>query len=286
MSKIVSRIPAIPFLSKLRRPQYLDFSNLLPLTAAKLICWPCLIVTILFSASGLAGLPETLALVKPGVVAVGTVQRTRSPRDKFLGTGFVVGDGHYVVTNAHVIPVLLAVEKMEHLAIFTGHGKQSKMRKAKRVAVDPAHDLALLRIEGAPLPSLRLGDSEWVREGQSIAFTGFPIGTVLGLFPVTHRGIISAISPIAIPSQSSNQLDPKLIKRLRAPFDVFQLDATAYPGNSGSPVYDPKTGDVLGVLNMVFVKETKESVLDKPSGISFAIPVKYIRELLGRIPSK
>ncbi len=241
-------------------------------------------MAILFSTTGLAGLPETLASVKPGVVAIGTVQKTRSPPSKFLGTGFVVGDGHYVVTNAHVIPILLTVEKMEHLAIFTGHGKRPKMRKAKRVALDPEHDLVLLKIEGDPLPSLSLGNSERVREGQSIAFTGFPIGTVLGLFPVTHRGIISAITPIAIPSQSSRQLNPKLIKRLRAPYDVFQLDATAYPGNSGSPVYDPKTGDVLGVLNMVFVKETKESVLEKPSGISFAIPAKYIRELLDNIP--
>ncbi|HAY27881.1 MAG TPA: serine protease, partial [Candidatus Accumulibacter sp.] len=39
-------------------------------------------------------------------------------------------------------------------------------------------------------------------------------------------------------------------------------------------------GEVLGVINMVFVKENKESVLSKPSGISFAIPVRFLRELL------
>lgn len=230
-----------------------------------------------------AELSETLMLIKPGVVAVGTVQKTRRPPSKFLATGFVVGDGRYVVTNAHVIPDLLAVEEMEHLAIFTGRGKQSEMRKAGHVAMDLIHDLALLKIEGDPLPPLQLGNSERVREGQSIAFTGFPIGAVLGLFPVTHRGIISAISPVAIPSQSSRQLSPILIKRLRNPFDIFQLDATAYPGNSGSPVYNQSTGKVIGVLNMVFVKETKESVLEKPSGISYAIPVAYVEDMLRKI---
>ena len=49
---------------------------------------------------------------------------------------------------------------------------------------------------------------------------------------------------------------------------VLQLDATAYPGNSGSPVYDQSTGQVLGVINSVLVKANKEAAIDKPSGIS------------------
>ena len=71
-----------------------------------------------------------------------------------------------------------------------------------------------------------------------------------------------------------------MIKRLRDPYDVFQLDATAYPGNSGSPLYIPETGEVVGVINKVFVKESKEAVLEKPSGITYAIPVRYVKELL------
>ena len=63
-------------------------------------------------------------------------------------------------------------------------------------------------------------------------------------------------------------------------FRVYQLDATAYPGNSGSPLYDPASGEVLGVMNMVFVKSTKENVLSDPSGISYAIPVEYLQRLL------
>jgi S1-C subfamily serine protease len=71
------------------------------------------------------------------------------------------------------------------------------------------------------------------------------------------------------------------VRRLsRGPFPVFQLDATAYPGNSGSPVYDPATGEVIGVVNMVFVKGTKEAALERPSGITYAIPSRYLVELL------
>lgn len=241
------------------------------------------LTAIYFSISCLpavAGLPETLVLLKPGVVGVGTMQKTRSPSNKFNGTGFVVGDGHYVITNAHVIPDVLAVEELEKLAVFAGQAGRADTRLAEQVAMDLVHDLALLKVDGEALPPLRLGDSDRVREGQEIAFTGFPIGTVLGLFPVTHRGIVSALTPIAQPMQTARQLSPHLIKQLNAPFEVFQLDATAYPGNSGSPMYDPKSGEVLGVLNMVFVKESKESVLEKPSGISYAIPAKYVLLLL------
>ncbi len=227
-----------------------------------------------------AGLPETIALVRPGVVAVGTFQATRRPSAKLMGTGFVIGDGTLVATNAHVVPEVVAVEEMEYLTVFVGRGRHPQKRRARQVAMDIKHDLAILKIEGPPLPALLLGDSEAVREGESIAFTGFPIGAVLGLYPATHHGLVSTISPIVLPAQSGRQLSVSMIKRLRDPFDIFQLDATAYPGNSGSPMYLPKTGKVVGVLNMVFIKETKESVLEKPSGISYAVPIKYLKVLM------
>ena len=63
---------------------------------------------------------------------------------------------------------------------------------------------------------------------------------------------------------------------------MFQLDATAYPGNSGSPLYDGNTGLVIGVINSVFVKGAKENVLRDPSGITYAIPARYVQELLKR----
>ena len=230
-----------------------------------------------------ADLVATVPRIKPSVVAVGTYQRTRSPAFQFRGTGFVVGNGLLVATNAHVLPERLDSDNMEALVIVVpGDGETGTVRPARVVASERSRDLAVVRLEGGPaLPALRLGSNARVLEGQEIAFTGFPIGNVLGMTPVTHRGIVSAITPIGIPQANSRNLNPALIRRLaNVVFRVYQLDATAYPGNSGSPLYDPDSGEVLGVLNMVFVKSTKENVLADPSGISYAIPVEYLQRLL------
>ena len=228
-----------------------------------------------------ADLPQTVQRIKPAIVAVGTYLPTRSPAFRFLGTGFAVGDGQTIATNAHVIPTILDTDKRETLAIVIPQGMRGDVRSVVKLRADPTHDLAILRITaGAPLPALALQDKT-IAEGESIAFTGFPIGSALGLKPVTHRGIVSAITPISIPRGNARELNARQIRSLaNSAFSVYQLDATAYPGNSGSPMYDPDTGNVVGVLNMVFVKETKENVLSKPSGISYAIPARYLQQLL------
>lgn len=233
-----------------------------------------------------SNLPETIERVKPSIVVVGTFAPLRQPSGRFMGTGFAVADGHHVLTNAHVLPERLDAEENERLVIFTRRGESVEPRPAEVVARDREHDLALLRSSGDPLPPLQLGDSDSVRAGQRFAFTGFPIGMVLGMHPVTHEALISAVTPIAIPQGSARQLDAEHIRRLSVPYDVFQLDATAYPGNSGSPLYHPESGEVMGVVNMVFVKRTKESVLKDPSGIAYAIPIRYGRTLLEQAPQQ
>jgi S1-C subfamily serine protease len=253
--------------------------NLIRFTSAP-FCFAILLPALrVFSAESVS-LPDTIEKIKPAIVTAGTHQKTRRPPAVFLGTGFVVGDGLHVVTNAHVLPAKVDSEKRESIAVFVGKDDLADVRDATKLAEDLDHDVALLTITGAPLPALMLGDSSRVREGESYAFTGFPIGMVLGLHPVTHRGTISAITPIAIPQLSAQQLEKTVLKRLTAPYNIFQLDATAYPGNSGSPLYDPATGQVIAILNKVFVQESKESLLQKPSGISYAIPINHLRELL------
>ncbi len=226
---------------------------------------------------------QTVARVKRSVVAVGTKQATRRPPARLLATGFVVADGVHVITNAHVIPEHLNVRRKETLTVFAGVGRAVDAREAVLVAEDKEHDLAVLAISGPPLPSLRLGDDSTVAEGQTIAFTGFPIGAVLGLYAVTHKGIVSALTPLVIPAFSSQHLDSAMIKRLRKPVVVFQLDAIAYPGNSGSPLYDPKTGAVYGVVSSVFVKQSQEKLLQDPSGIASAIPIRHAMPLLEKL---
>ncbi len=227
-----------------------------------------------------SNLSETVTRIKPSIVAVGTFMPGRNPRAIFLGTGFAVTNGSLIITNEHVIPPTLDSKNLEKLAIFYHTDTEDKIIFAQEVALDKDHDLAVLKLNEGMLPPLKLGDASTVREGQLYAFTGYPIGMVLGLFPVTHQGIISAISPNIIPMLKSAQLNTKLLRRLQEPYNVFQLDATAYPGNSGSPLYAPDTGAVIAVINKVFVQESKESVLSKPSGISYAIPINHIEKLL------
>lgn len=240
------------------------------------------LATVLFCNPATADLSDTIQRVKHSVVAVGTFQRTRSPAFKFAGTGFAVGDGTLVATNAHVLPEALDKEGFEELKVAVSiAGREPEIRDATRLAIDRDRDLAVLRIAGSPLTPLSLRESGNVREGQQLAFTGFPIGSALGIYPVTHRAMVSSITPIAIPGSSANRLDSRLIKRLTAgTFPVLQLDATSYPGNSGSPLYEFDSGVVVGVLNMAFIKGTKESALSEPSGISYAIPVQHLRDLL------
>ena len=253
-------------------------------SALKLAAVLCLFLS---SSAWAASLPDVIDQVRPSIVGIGTAYPPRQPNRKgdpvsYRGPGFVVGNGRLVITNAHVIPEKLDVDHNQSLAIFSGRGAKAKVHPARVVRTDIEHDLALLEIQGVTLPALQLGDSEKVREGQEIAFTGFPIGMVLGLYPVTHRGIVAAITPMARPVENARTLNGAQMKRLRNLFDAFQLDATAYPGNSGSPVFEQDTGRVVGVINSVLVKESKESVLQKPSGISYAIPVTYVHDLLGQ----
>ena len=238
-----------------------------------------------------ADLVATVAKLKPAVVIVGSFKTTANPRFSLRGTGFVLAElgtdkGNWVVTNAHVLPGPAEedVDAQTVVQVRSGSGpNELQMRKAVVVEVDVLHDLALLRIEGAAITGFALGDSDRAREGQAVAFMGFPIGGALGFSTVTHRGTISSITAAALPSASAGQLNAKSILSLRSgSFDIFQLDGTAYPGNSGGPLFDPESGEVLGVVNMVFVKGTKESALTHPSGISYAIPAKFITQLMAR----
>lgn len=227
-----------------------------------------------------ADVADTLLQIRPSVVGVGLFSPTASPRANLQGTGFAVLDGRHVVTCAHIFAKPLDPARNETHAVFIGRDRQMAVRRAEIVATDRPRDLVLLKIDGDPLPVLKLGDSAQAREGSQLYFTGYPIGSVLGLNPSTHRAGLAAIVPAFTPPPSATQLTARALKQARDSYEVFALDAIAYPGNSGSPVWHPDTGEVLGVVNSVYVKGTKEAALSNPSGISYAIPVRYVHELL------
>lgn len=240
-----------------------------------------LLVGIFFISCSLQAsqLVDLIPQVKPSVVAIAIHNPTASPRVNFIGTGFVVGNGKQVVTNYHVIGRTLDESRREEYVVISGSARDITMHRMVSRRNAPQYDLAIMEID-KPLPALKLASDALQPEGSRIAFTGFPISSVLGIYPATHQGIISAVTPVAIPADNSRDLHIQALRQLREPYLVYQLDATAYPGNSGSPLIHQDTGEVIGVINMVHVKSTREAVLSDPSGISYAIPVQYVRQLL------
>jgi S1-C subfamily serine protease len=238
------------------------------------------LAALVLSGAVKAEFVDIVAKIKPSVVGIGIHTPTSRPKNILRGTGFVIGDGRYVITNAHVLPTTLDEALLQKMAVFIGSGKEAEVRKAEIIATSELYDLAILKLSGTPLPAMKLADDQFRGDGTYIAFTGFPIGSVLGLYPLTHRGIIASTTPTVVPAQTAGQINLKMLKRMRNPYLAYQLDAIAYPGNSGSAMYDRKTGEVLGVINKVFVQTTKEAVISHPSGITYAIPVKYLHQVL------
>lgn len=226
-----------------------------------------------------AGLIESIEKIKPAVVAIGIYSPLASPRVKLVGTGFAVADGTQIVTNYHVISTALNVKKNESYVVLSGKADAVKIHPVLSTNTDAAYDLAVLTIESR-LPAASISQEPLSAEGTEIAFTGFPITSVLGLYPATHKGIISAQTPVVIPADSSGQLQAAALRKLKQPYLVYQLDATAYPGNSGSPLYKAENAEVIGIINKVYIKSTREAVLSDPSAISYAIPINYIQPLL------
>jgi len=230
-----------------------------------------------------ADLPALVSTSRGAVLPVGTFNALASPRFDFRGSGFVVGDGNLLITNAHVLPPSSIVPVPQLAVLVNPRGSSADVRRATLLHTDRVHDLALLRLEGPPLPALPLAEPSAVREGMDLAVMGYPIGGVLGFSMVTHRGILASITAIALPSQAARQLDSRAIAQLReGPFEIYQLDATAYPGNSGGPVVDVGSGAVIGVLNMVLVRGSRESALSNPTGISYAVPVRFVKDILAQ----
>lgn len=221
-----------------------------------------------------------IAGIAPSVVAVGTYADNRSPRVRMTGTGFVVADGRHVITNAHVVDAKLTAG--ERWVTVRSRGTNAEVYDVIRSVARAEHDICLLELAGAAaLPALELGNSDRLAAGRDLAFTGYPLGLIMGLHPVTHRAFLAGVVPFSVPTVRGAQLSARGIKaRRQGNFLVFQLDATAFPGNSGSPLYDPADRKVYGIITMVFRGGAGRNPAEQPSGITFAVPARHIATLL------
>lgn len=223
---------------------------------------------------------EVAARVRPSVVAVGSYHSKDSPTVMYSGTGFVVGDGRLVATNAHVVDAVRQRNRQEQMKVFFPDGGPVDGRAVVLVGEDRVHDVALLRFDGAPARALELDSTNAGKQGQGVGVMGYPIGLRLGLVPAVHRGVVSAVVPAVLPLPTGVKLTPELTEALRNPYNLYQLDLVVFPGNSGSPMFDAESGKVIGIINKTLATRTREHLLDSPSGISYAVPVRWVVELL------
>lgn len=234
-----------------------------------------------------ADLPALVARLRASVCPVGTFGALDSPRFTFRGTGFVVGDGTLVATCWHVIHDASPSERpgLRSVAVqMPGADGSLSVREADVVQTDRPRDLALLRLRGRPGTPLALTEAAATPEGTDVALMGFPIGGALGFKHVTHRGIVAAVVASDLPTGNARRLNDGAVARLReGSFELLQLDATAYPGNSGGPLFELEQGRVVGVVNMVLLKGNRESAIGQPTGITYAVPARYLAELLARV---
>jgi S1-C subfamily serine protease len=169
-----------------------------------------------------------------------------------LGSGFVIDEDGYIVTNYHVIESARQIE-----VNFSGDDRV----RAKIVGVDPSTDLALLKInaQARALTPLPLGDSDAVRVGDAVVAIGNPFG----LHRTVTAGIVSALQR-EITAPNGYTIDK-----------VLQTDAEINQGNSGGPLLNAR-GEVIGVNSQI---EPGPS----GTGIGFAVPSATLREVVSQI---
>ncbi|VAX21495.1 HtrA protease/chaperone protein [hydrothermal vent metagenome] len=171
-----------------------------------------------------------------------------------LGSGFVVEEDGYILTNAHVVQS--ADEIMVTFGGGNGNGHHEKEYKAKLIGADPKTDIALIKIEpDKKLQVMKLGDSDLLQVGEWVIAIGNPFGFAQSV----TVGVVSAKGR-AIGA---------------GPYDDFiQTDASINPGNSGGPLLNVK-GEVIGINSAIFTGGMSQGNI----GIGFAIPVNTVKAI-------
>lgn len=165
-------------------------------------------------------------------------------RSSAMGSGFIISDDGYIVTNAHVI------DGARKVTVTLGNKRELA---AEVIGQDEYSDIALLKVDEKNLPTVKLGSSENLEVGQWVVAIGAPFG----LDHSATQGIVSALSR-SLPDGTY------------VPF--IQTDVAVNPGNSGGPLFDLK-GNVVGVNSQIYSRSGGYM------GISFAIPIDLVKNI-------
>jgi serine protease Do len=168
-----------------------------------------------------------------------------------LGSGFIVSEDGYVLTNNHV------VEGADSVLVRMSDRREFE---ADIIGTDPRSDLALLRIDASGLPTLKLAKDEDLEVGEWV----LAIGSPFGLDYSVSAGIVSAKGRSLPTAENENYV----------PF--IQTDVAINPGNSGGPLFN-LDGEVVGVNSQIFTRSGGSI------GLSFAIPAAVARNVFEQL---
>jgi len=177
--------------------------------------------------------------------------QTRSMPQRASGSGVIISEDGYIVTNNHVI------EEANEIMVTLNNKKQYK---AKLMGTDPSSDLALIKIEEKGLNFLLYGNSDNLKLGQWVLAVGYP----LNLETTVTAGIVSAKArSLGLNSRKSN-----------SPIESFiQTDAAVNQGNSGGALVGPN-GELVGIVSAI------ASPTGAYAGYSYAIPVNIVKKII------
>jgi serine protease Do len=177
----------------------------------------------------------------------------QAPRDQetqSLGSGFIISDDGYILTNAHV------VESADKITVRLTDKREFK---AKVIGSDKRTDVALLKIEATGLPKISQGDPNLLKVGEWV----LAIGSPFGFDSSVTAGIVSAKGR-SLPQENF------------VPF--IQTDAAINPGNSGGPLFNMK-GEVIGINSQIYSRSGGYM------GLSFAIPIDVAMDVVKQLRS-
>jgi serine protease Do len=169
-----------------------------------------------------------------------------------VGSGVVIDEKGYILTNNHVI------DDAERLKVTLPDGK---VLRGRVVGSDETTDLAVLKVESEhPLPTIQLGNSDGLKAGQIVIAIGNPFGLTGG--PAVTAGIVSSLN--------------RSIQTRSGVLELIQTDAAINPGNSGGPLVNTK-GEVIAIstANMPYAQ-----------GIGFAVPINIAKSILKELIEK